>query len=385
MLNLLNKLFFIILLFSFSNAKDNYEPSTTCKGCHPTIYNEFYDSSHRKASIYNNKIHKAAWDLENVNDDKSYTCAKCHTPSDFDLITKLNNSQLNVKPQKNSIQEHDAISCIYCHSIESIKKGDNHNTNVLSKKDKVLFAANEKNPNAKEVSYKDEKSLYGLLKKKTGSPFHKITYSNKDYYTGNTCMGCHSNLTNEHNVELFNIEDANKKEDLETNCITCHMPKIKGTTTTIKKTKEHRFHGFAGARFKQNLLSKYVKIKFKASNNFFNISIKNEASHEMFIHPLRVAALKVEILRDDKIIKLAQITFEKKLDTSKNPNKYKGNMIKANENRVIKYDFELQEQDKLSVVLGYYLVNPKKAEELKLADYKEATKFNVLKKKFFTK
>ena len=223
-----------LLLLSYTNAQENFEPSTTCKGCHPTIYNEFYDSSHRKASIYNNKIHKAAWDLE-------------------------------------------------------------------------------------------------------------------------------------------------------TNCITCHIPKVKGTTTTIKITKEHRFHGFAGARFKQELLSKYVKIKFQPSKSFFNISIKNKASHEMFIHPLRVAALKVEIIRDNKIIKLDQVKFEKTIDKSKKPHTYKGNMIKANENRIIKYSFELKKEDKVSAILGYYLVNSKRLKELKLENSAEATKFHILKKKFFSK
>mgnify|MGYP000633201534 CR=1 FL=1 len=385
MLNSLKKILLSAFIFiSCLNAQQNSEPSTTCKGCHPTIYNEFYDSSHRKASIYNNQIHKASWDAQNANGEKSYTCAKCHTPSDSELISQLNNSQKIVKPKENLAQNHDAISCIYCHSIESIKKEDKHNINILSKKDKVLFAANEKNRNAKEVSFKEEKSLYGLFKKKTGSPFHKIDYSNKDYYNGNTCMGCHATLRH-NDTELFNITDANKKEDLETNCITCHMPKVKGTTTTIKKTKEHRFHGFAGARFKQELLSKYVKIKFQSSKKFFNISIKNEASHEMFIHPLRTAALQIEILRGDTIIKLDQVKFEKIIDQNTKPYTYKGNMIKANENRIIKYDFELQEKDGVSVILGYYLVNPNKLKDLKLEDDKESTQFHILKKKFFTK
>lgn len=37
--------------------------SETCKSCHPTIYSEFYGSSHRKSSIYEDPIHKAVWDI----------------------------------------------------------------------------------------------------------------------------------------------------------------------------------------------------------------------------------------------------------------------------------------------------------------------------------
>jgi len=373
-----------ILLLSYGHAQNSFEPSTTCKGCHPTIYNEFYESSHRKSSIYSNKIHKAVWDEENKKEEKSYTCAKCHTPTDTQLINKLENTQNIVKPQENSIQQHDAISCIYCHSINKIEKHENQNINILTTKDKTMFAANEKNRNEKEVSFKEEISLFGMVKKKTGSPYHKIDYSNKDYYTGNTCMGCHSHMKNHEGVELFNIKDANKKEDLETNCITCHMPKVKGTATTIKKTKKHRFHGFAGAHFKQELLSKYIKLKFQSTVSSFNVAIKNEASHEMFLHPLRVAVLNVEVHRNNEIIKLESKTFKKVLNNRENPNKYKSNMIKANENRIVTYDFKLEAQDRISVVLGYYLVNPEVVTKLQLQDDKKATKFHILKKEFFS-
>ena len=59
-------------------------------------------------------------------------------------------------------------------------------------------------------------------------------------------------------------------------------------------------------------------------------------------------------------------------------------MIKANENRIIKYDFKLEPEDKVSVILGYYLVNPKIVTQLQLQDDKQATKFHILKKEFFS-
>lgn len=373
----------VLLFLSYSHAQKNFEPSTTCKGCHPIIYNEFYDSSHRKSSIYTNKIHKAVWEAQIKKEDSSYTCAKCHTPTDTKLISALADSEKSVKPTPNSIQQHDAISCIYCHSIKSIEEHDKQNINVLSTQEKTMFAADEQNRNKKEVSFKEETSLFGLFKKKTGSPYHKIDYSNKDYYTGNSCMGCHSHMKNDRGIEVFEVEKAGAK-DLETNCITCHMPKVKGTMTTIKQTKEHRFHGFAGAHFKQELLSKYVKLKFHPSNNSFKIAIKNEASHDMFLHPLRVAVLNVEIHRGDKTIKLESTIFKKAVQSIENHTFSKGNMIKANENRMINYDFQLEAQDKVSTILGYYLVNPKIVDQLNLEDDLESTQFYILKKEFFS-
>lgn len=383
MISLFKKILFtVILLFSYSQAENNFEPSTTCKGCHPIIYNEFYDSSHRKSSIYTNKIHKAIWEAQVKKEDSSYTCAKCHTPTDLKLINDLKDENILAKPQENSIQTQDAISCVYCHSIEKIEEHEKQNINILSNKDKTMFAANEKNRNKKEVSFKEEISMLGMMKKKTGSPFHKIDYSNKDYYTGNTCMGCHSHMKNHRGIEVFEVEKAGAK-DLETNCITCHMPKVQGTMTTIKQTKEHRFHGFAGAHFKQELLSKYIKLKFQPENNHFNIAIKNEASHDMFLHPLRVAVLNVEIFRNNQIIKLEPKIFKKTIQRVENPNTYKSNMIKANENRIINYNFKLESNDKVSTVFGYYLVNPKIIDKLKLENDLDSTKFYLLKKEFF--
>jgi hypothetical protein len=61
----------------------------------------------------------------------------------------------------------------------------------------------------------------------------------------------------------------------------------------------------------------------------------------------------------------------------------KNTMIKANEKRVVKYDFKILKGDKVDVVLGWFLVNPKALKALGLQDEKVATEFNVFKKQSF--
>ena len=61
----------------------------------------------------------------------------------------------------------------------------------------------------------------------------------------------------------------------------------------------------------------------------------------------------------------------------------KNSMIKANETRVVNYDFQLRKDDKIEVIFGYYTVNPKMIEKLKLQDDEESKKFNILFSKFF--
>ncbi len=62
----------------------------------------------------------------------------------------------------------------------------------------------------------------------------------------------------------------------------------------------------------------------------------------------------------------------------------KDTMIQANEKRSIKYDFKLQKGDRVDVVLGWYLVNPKAVKKLNLEDEKIATEFHLFKKQSFT-
>jgi len=380
---LLSIVFIFINLFANEFVKSN-----TCKGCHPTIYAEFYESSHRKSSTFENPIHKAVWDLHPDKEKGSYTCAKCHTPTDLELLNNLKEGK-KALPEKNEVQTHEAISCAYCHGIKDIKEHAKMNENIVTLKDKVFYSANEDLRDEKNKEFKDEIALFGMMKKKSGSPYHKIDYSNKNFYTGKMCMGCHSHLQNDNNFDLCRVESKGAQDE-ETNCISCHMPKIKGTATTIKITKTHRFHGFASASKNKDLLAKYIKIKFKQKKDFFEISIKNEASHNMFLQPLRVAQLKVNVLRGNKTIKQETKSFMRLIGKNGKPtmpwlaySEIKNNMIKANERRVIKYDFKLQENDKLEVLFGYYRVNPKMIKKLKLENHKEATDFNVLKSEFF--
>tara|TARA_B100001063_G_scaffold216518_1_gene218297 strand:+ start:27481 stop:28644 length:1164 start_codon:yes stop_codon:yes gene_type:complete len=382
------KIFLLAILLLIELNANDYIKNNTCKACHSTIYSEFYNSSHRKASIFEDPIHKAVWDLHPNKQKGSYTCAKCHTPSDLELLKKLKENK-KALPIKNIVQTHEAISCVYCHSIKSIEKHEKVNTNILTKEKKVFFAANEENKELKDKKYKDEVSMFGMMKKTSGSPYHTIDYSNEDFYTGKMCMGCHQKLQNNNNFDLCRV-DMKGAQNEEKNCITCHMPKVKGTATSIKITDTHRFHGFASASNNQDLLTKYVKIKFKEKSDNFEIAIKNESSHNLFLQPLRLAQLRVNVLRGDKRIKLDTKSFMRIIGKDGKPTMpwlansvVKNNMIKANENRVITYDFKLKANDSIEVVFGYYKVNPKMWKKLKLENDKKSTKFNILKSEFY--
>lgn len=130
---------FLFLLFILVNSyAQEFVKSNTCKGCHPTIYAEFYNSSHRKASTFEDKIHNAVWNLHPLKQEGTYSCAKCHTPTDLKLLNKLKEKK-EALPVKNEVQTQEAISCAYCHSIQDVEKHSKMNENIVTLKAKYFI------------------------------------------------------------------------------------------------------------------------------------------------------------------------------------------------------------------------------------------------------
>ena len=104
-----------------------------------------------------------------------------------------------------------------------------------------------------------------------------------------------------------------------------------------------------------------------------------------------MAVLKVNVTRDGKTTKLKDEVFVRVIGHNGKPAMpwvasvtLKNTMIQANEKRSVKYDFKIQKGDRVDVVLGWYLVNPKALKALKLENEKVATEFNEFKKESFT-
>ena len=221
---LMKTLFPLLFLLTYLlPASHTFEPSETCKSCHPIIYKEFKSTQHAKASIFKDEIHAAEWKKHPKNTKlESYTCAKCHTPaaSNIDALVAKHNS---IVPDANNSTQMEGISCAYCHRIESIEHAKIMNRNIISKENKVYF---------------------GTLKEHIESPFHKIKTENKHFKNGNVCIGCHSHKQNKYEINVCSTNIDNELDGA--NCVSCHMPKVKGSVSNMNETKEHAFHGFPG-------------------------------------------------------------------------------------------------------------------------------------------
>lgn len=372
----MHRLFLSVFLILFANLASANE-SKVCQKCHPIIFSEYYESSHRNASVYNNPIHKAMWDAH-PKDEKGYTCAKCHSPTDKEALT-------SGKLSKSETQLEEPISCVYCHTIKDVKEGDSSNTNVLLDKQKEFYTAQEGKKGKAE--YKTQTSWFGLVKESKSSPYHKIDYDNKNYYNGNVCMGCHSHTNNEHSFDISMLDAVINEKD-ENSCVTCHMPQVLGTKVTINETKTHAYHGIAGIYHQSKNMGEYIDFKLTKDSSSFSVTVVNRSNHALFGQAFRQGILKAEIKRDGKTVKLKPFVFERILakdgvevmpwDAKET---LKDTLIYAK--RELIFNEVLKQGDVLTLTLGVQRISNDGAKKLKLEDNKELTKFRVLKSEQF--
>ncbi len=346
------------------------EETASCKKCHPTIAQEFETSLHKNSSIYDDKVHAAVWDKHPAKAKGNYNCAECHTPNDTSKEAS-----------------HEGVTCISCHTIKSIEQHEGRNKNVYAKDKHTLFSA-EAGRKTEVVKYKTTTSWWGN-KVSVGSAYHDIDYTNENYYSGQMCMGCHSHKQNAHKFDVCRTEEAGAK-NVKENCITCHMPKIGGTATTVRLSDTHAYHGFAGARVQPKMLAKYVDLSLNKKAKGFDVTINNQAPHDLMSHPLRVVQLRASIIRADKHTPLKTHTFVRAIGHEGKPTMpwtateiVKNTMIKANEKRLVSFEDSLQKGDIVEVTIGFYVVNPKVLKKLNLQDDKELSKFTILKSQNF--
>jgi hypothetical protein len=373
---------FFVFLLTLSGLVWAQAPleNTACKTCHPAIYSEYQNSMHSKASIFTDAIHKAVWDKHPAKEQGTYTCAKCHSPSDPFL------KEGKGVPADNTVQQTEPISCQSCHRIESIEKHTKANTNVMTQKKKYFYSADKKKKGTKMI-FKETSSFFGLIKSTSGSPYHDIDYSNEIYYNGEACMGCHAHKQNDNNFAICDLEV--KQGDSKATCTTCHMPQTIGALANQKRTATHAYHGASIHGASPKHLSQYVELDLKQRKDGFAISIHNKATHTLFPHPLRLNQLRVRIRRAGKDIILPVQSFARVIGKNGKPTMpwlansiVEDTTIKALETRHILFKEALQKGDEVFVEFGYYVVDPKTAEMLEIKEPK-TTEFIVLTQKSF--
>ncbi len=378
----------LLLLTLYLSSGLNAAETDTCKRCHPKIFNEYQNSMHKRASIYNDPVHAAVWQKHPARETGAYRCAKCHTPADPAV------REGKTLPEKTGVQTEEPIACSSCHTIEKIVEHPAHNENIYTKSPKTFFAADSKRKGEK-VTFHEERRFFGLLRTTTGSPYHNIDYGNENFYNGGVCLGCHEHKKNAKGFAVCDIEIEQEGE--KENCITCHMPKIKGSSVTLHERETHAYHGSNIVTASPAMLQKYVILDLKKRDAGFDVTIENRANHALFPHPLRrpyrkgflagwanhalfphplrLAELRVSVQKSGQQLHPEPRTFARIIGTEGNPSSpwladsvIHDTTIKAHEKRTLSYDIPLERGDSVTVTLGYHIVNPKMAEKLGITE-----------------
>ncbi|MFT5660711.1 MAG: hypothetical protein ACI9TV_001353 [Sulfurimonas sp.] len=357
--------------FLFAQAEIEVEPdfqsNEYCKKCHPDIYKEYEKSMHRNSTIFKDPIHKAVWDKHPTNTKKQkYKCAKCHTPTADNIKDMLGKGTKGI-PDVSNETHTQGILCSYCHRIESVEHGSMSSTNKI---------------------HLEKKDYYGTREKPLRSRKHYQKYS-EDFKNGQVCMGCHSHKKNSSKLDVC-VTDMGKEDDSE-NCITCHMPQVKGDMSSKGETGTYAFHGFPGANLHKEKLLHYINMKFIKEDTGFQISIKNRSPHNLMLHPMRYTQLLVSVERDSKVQEFKPEVFIRMIgkDDKASPpwvanEVVKDTMIKGKETRKINYEKVLRKGDKVKVTLGYYLVKPDVAKKFAIKTSEHLSTFHILKDKTYT-
>ncbi|WPD20809.1 MAG: multiheme c-type cytochrome [Candidatus Electrothrix scaldis] len=193
--------------------------SEECASCHPTIYKEWQESFHSKSSaltdLAHGAVHKAFLKaMEQKGKKGNYHCANCHAPM-ADNIKELMNGTANLD-EKNWTHT-EGTGCVFCHRVESIVEQERFNHYTLNK----------------------DGTFHTSKPAKEGLP-HAMGQSEL-FAEGQMCMGCHSHKTNGKGVPICEMED-----EVQGNCLECHMPVVEGRATVGSDGSTHRSHKMPG-------------------------------------------------------------------------------------------------------------------------------------------
>ncbi|ADN08878.1 multiheme c-type cytochrome [Sulfurimonas autotrophica] len=291
--------------------------STTCKECHPKIFQQWADSNHRHLAD-SNPYYMVLENLAEMDRGKEFRkwCMGCHNPSAVSMHQERTTHFMkdNIMPEplfvsgsQNLINEYkvhpnrleQGVSCIACHRIVDAKpKGNSSYALSLSKRKKYLF----------EDSHSEAEVWISHKLINAKPTVHKEEYMKPLYKKSQYCASCHNEFLPHSQKKVVSTYEQwkessfNKSKDPKKHkeCLDCHMSYIKdgefigqsGTSTVGgKKKKAIKTHYFTGANhFLAGLKSKeheQQSIELLKTSAALDVALKN---NQLFVGVKNVGA-----------------------------------------------------------------------------------------------
>ncbi len=246
-----------------------FKDSASCAPCHVTIYNEWSMSMHSMSDRKSDPAHNAVFlafsqFMAKAGKKAPYFCGSCHSPA------AAGRPASGAKEAYSSVP---GIPCAFCHGVESMSGGKLFNTYSLS------------------TTTTSAGAVSGVS---APHPVSKWSFASPS----EMCLGCHGKMKNGKGTVICSMDMEGSSD-----CISCHMKKVPGTSTFGVAEKSHYSHFFPGGHDRQ-MLKKGISLSLTANARKLLVNIKNENPHYFpSTSPMRAAYVKVDVLdRNGKVI-----------------------------------------------------------------------------------
>ncbi|QOP45387.1 multiheme c-type cytochrome [Sulfurimonas paralvinellae] len=271
--------------------------STTCKECHPKIFQQWADSNHRHLAD-SNPYYMVLENLAGMDRGEKFRqwCMGCHNPSAVSMHQEKTTHFMrdNIMPEslftkgsQNLINEYKAhpyrlehgVSCIACHRIVDAKPMGNSSYSLnLTKRKKYLY----------EDSHSDTKVWISHKLINANPKTHKQEYMKPLYKKSKYCASCHNEFLPHSGKKVVSTYEQwekspyndPKKPKKHKDCIDCHMTYLdNGTYTPLQGTST------LGGKKKKD-----IKVHYFAGGNYFLAGLKNKENESQSIQLLKTSA-----------------------------------------------------------------------------------------------
>jgi hypothetical protein len=340
-------------------AIDLDDPST-CAACHAAVVEEWRESMHAHAHPSEDPIYAAMRSLrmERQGAQVARKCGSCHHP----LANDTPDAPLATT----------GVSCRSCHGVAHVREGAGHAALVWTE-DRLLRGPHDLAPDA--------------------SPVHGTGPAAPHLTDGRTlCLACHREARNPEGVVTCNT--GNELADTEASCTSCHMPEVNAPSGSVSTRPTHRSHVFVGPHAAwsgdDGFLRGAVAMRAELGSELV-VTLENRSGHAFPTgFPGRFAVLQAiakdasgaeiwRAWREDPSEAPQAMLNQVYLDADGEPTMApfassigRDTRLRANETREVRFAVPA-EATEVSVTLRFFLIAPKAARALGLAEAPEAT------------
>ena len=271
--------------------------SSTCKECHPKIFQEWANSNHRHLAD-SNPYYMVMENLAEMDRGVEFRqwCMGCHNPSA--VTTKRSRTthfmQGNIMPDPIFTQDsqtlideykkhpktiEQGVSCIACHRImDTNARGNSSYSLNLTKRKRYLY----------EDAHSPLKQWIGNAMINANPSVHKQEYMKPIYKNSEYCASCHNEFLPHSKRVVVSTYDQWKHSPYNDpknpakhkECIDCHMSYLKDGKFIAKEGRST-----VGGKMKKDIRTHYF-----SGGNYFLAGLKNKESGAQSVALLKTAA-----------------------------------------------------------------------------------------------